>query len=213
MSTATGSAIPSPEAQKEYAEIEHAVGRAISTWSGIETQLDMIFHHAIGAADARLSFAAINHVVSFKGRLGMVRQVVRLSLSLMAEGATDAKKEKITDLQERWPQLYKQALKVSAFRNELAHRHAAVHFDSHKDAEGVQRICAARLSLHNSHPNAPKSYEQALREGFSATQIAEMSEKIHAAGYALFRFAMDLGQLRLNSDAPNAAVTISRTKS
>jgi hypothetical protein len=212
MST-TGSAIPSPEAQKEYTEIELAVGRAISTWSTIETQLDMIFHHAIGAADSRLSFAAINHVISFKGRVGMVHQLVRLSLTLMAESATDANQEKIADLQERWPRLYKQALKVSALRNELAHRNVAVHFDSQKDSEGAQRICAARLSLDHSHPKAPRSYEEALRDGFTAAQIVEMNGKIHAAGYALFRFALDLGQLRLDPATPSAAVTISSTKS
>jgi hypothetical protein len=99
----------SPESAAELAEMQRALGAAISAWGGIEGSLSLIFQRAVGRHRNVAGSAAFSAVLSYEAQLSMTNAAVQATFARDPE------------LLAEWKALAKRIDKLRPRRNKLAH--------------------------------------------------------------------------------------------
>lgn len=94
--------------QRETDDIARGVGRALSTWTIIETRVTQLFLHISSVSDPNKGYLIIEAIVSFDARLKIVTDLIAVSNWPKVE-------------LEMWRKLAKRIRENQSKRNELAH--------------------------------------------------------------------------------------------
>ena len=182
------------EHQAEYHELHRAVGRALSTWVGVEMQLAQTFHIALGARDGRVSYAVFDAAVSLQAKISMVDTAV--------SWAVDSRE--LAHLQTEWKALHKRSKNLTTLRNKLAHWQVVI-VSTNCDANGDSKSAGVRLrrtDLSGDGNNYdPRTH---LNDGLNLRQLDSAAQDFQALAYAVFQFGESLRVTLMSAAKPPA---------